>query len=67
LSAAHFFGNVPLLPYKMGLDHPCKPIATLGYYRPGSPAPPVGRRLPLEADAATIEAATWVGLILLLP
>ena len=67
LCGAHFFGNVPLLPYKMGVDRPCDEIATLGYYRPGSAAPPVGRRLPLEADAATIEAATWIGLILLLP
>jgi hypothetical protein len=67
LSGVHFFGNVPLLPYKMGVDRPCDDIATLGYYRPGSAAPPVGRRLPLEADAATIEAATWVGLFLLLP
>jgi hypothetical protein len=66
-SGVHFFGTLPLLPYKMGVDRPCDRIATLGYYRPGSAAPPVGRRLPLEADAATIEAATWVGLILLLP
>jgi hypothetical protein len=67
LSGAHFFGNIPLLPYKMGIDRPCDEIATLGYYRPGSAAPAVGRRLPLEADAASIEAATWIGLILLLP
>jgi hypothetical protein len=51
----------------MGIDRPCDEIAALGYYRPGSVAPAVGRRLPLETDAAAIEAATWIGLILLLP
>jgi hypothetical protein len=67
LSGAHFFGNIPILPYKTGIDPPYELVPTLGYYRPGSPTPPVGRRLPLETDASLIEAATWVGLILLLP
>ncbi len=67
LSGAHFFGTLPLLPYKMGVDRPCDEIATLGYYRPGSAAPAVGRRLPLDRDGAVVETATWVGLILLLP
>jgi hypothetical protein len=67
LSGAHFFGNVPLLPYKMGIDRPCDKIATLGYYRVGSCAPPVGRWLPLEVDAAAFEAVTWIALIAILP
>jgi len=67
LSAAHFFGTVPILPYKMGIDPPCGYVTNLGYYRPGSPTPCIGRRLPLEADAAFYETSTALGLIFLLP
>jgi hypothetical protein len=67
LSAAHFFGNVPLLPYKMGIDSPFGYVTNLGYYRPGSPTPCIGRRLPWETDAAALEAATALSLIFLLP
>ncbi|MGD9635585.1 MAG: hypothetical protein AB7G28_06005 [Pirellulales bacterium] len=38
-SAAHFFGNVVALPYKMGVDCPCECDYTLGHYRPGSCPP----------------------------
>jgi hypothetical protein len=67
LSGFHFFGNVPLLPYKMGIDRPCDKIATLGYYRVGDCVPPVGRWLPLEVDAAAFEAITVIALIAILP
>ena len=67
LSGAHFFGMFPIMPYLIGLDRTHDRIYTLGYYRPGAPTPCLGRRLPLEADAAALEAATWLGLIFLLP
>ena len=67
LSGVHFFGNVPILPYKMGLDRPCDLVATLGYYRPGSVTPEVGRWLPLEADASMFEGLAWAALIFALP
>jgi hypothetical protein len=67
LSGVHFFGTIPILPYKMGIDRPFDSIATLGYYRPGSHTPVVGRWLPLEADAATFEGLTWMALIFALP
>ena len=67
LSGAHFFGSLALLPYKMGVDPPLSRVTNLGYYRVGSPAPCVGRRLPWETDAALIEAGTITGLWLILP
>lgn len=41
LSGVHFFGSIVVLPCKMLIDHPCRQISQLGYYRPGSCAPPV--------------------------
>lgn len=67
LSGAQFFLMLPILPYKMTVDPPPSRKTNLGYYRPGSPTPCVGRRLPLQADAALVEAATWVALAFLLP
>jgi hypothetical protein len=67
LSAAHFFGQVPLLPYKMTVDRPHRCIYTLGHYRPGSPAPYQFQWLPLRADAALVEAGVVTGVIFLLP
>jgi hypothetical protein len=46
LSGVHFFGQFPLMPYKIVVDRPFDKIYTLGYYRPGSPMPCVTRRLP---------------------
>ena len=46
LSGVHFFGQFPLMPYKLLVDRPFEKVYTLGYYRPGSPMPCVARRLP---------------------
>jgi hypothetical protein len=67
ISGAQFFLMLPILPYKMTVDPPRSGKTNLGYYRPGSPTPCVGRRLPLQADAALVEAATWVALVFVLP
>jgi hypothetical protein len=67
LSGVHFFAMFPAIPYRIGMDRTHDRIYTLGYHRPGSPTPCVGRRLPWETDAAGIEAATWIALIFLLP
>lgn len=67
LSGAHFFGILPILPYKTGLDRPLAPVSTLGYYRPGSPAPCVGRRIPWQWDAALIQAGAVVSGVFILP
>ena len=67
LSGAHFFGTFPIIPYKIGLDRLHDRVYVLGYPRPGTPNPSLGRRLPFELDAAGFEAATWLGLLFVLP
>ncbi|MFV2068856.1 MAG: hypothetical protein ACC645_17970 [Pirellulales bacterium] len=67
LSAARFFGSLPVIPYKMGLDHPYDRVSTLGTYRVGTCAPCTHQSLPFGLDAATLEAGTWVGMVFLLP
>jgi hypothetical protein len=67
-SAAHFFGNVVALPYKMGVDCPMECDYTLGHYRPGS-CPPwrwhcCSRCGPLGAASA---GGVAIGLIFLIP
>lgn len=36
ISAAHFFGSIPLLPYKLGANPPLSCDYTLGHWRPGN-------------------------------
>jgi hypothetical protein len=67
ISAAHFFGTAPLLPYKLGLEPALEHVYALGYYRPGSLAPRLLYVPPLRLDAASLEAASITGLILLIP
>jgi hypothetical protein len=50
LSAYHFFGTTLVMPYRLVMDHPYGYISQLGYYRPGSPAPPIGQRVRFRAD-----------------
>ncbi|MBM3999844.1 MAG: hypothetical protein FJ297_09955 [Planctomycetes bacterium] len=67
VSGAHFFLQFPILPYKATIDRPFDCKTNLGYYRPGSPAPCVGRRMPLQADAALVETGVWIALLFVLP
>ncbi len=67
VSGAHFFATVPILPYKMALDAPRRPIYTLGYYRPGSVAPYQFHRLPLRPKAALSAVGIATGLIFAIP
>lgn len=67
MSGAHFFLNVPILPYKMGLYPPGECVYTLGYYRPGSCAPYMLDPLPLSIRAGLAEAGAAVGLAAFLP
>ncbi len=61
VSGAHFFGTVPILPYKMGLQTPNECVYTLGYYRPGSCAPYMISPLGFTWRAAAFEAGVWTG------
>jgi hypothetical protein len=67
MSGAHFFLNVPVLPYKMGLYPPNECIYTLGYYRPGSCAPYMLDPLPLSVRAGLAQAGAVVGMAYLVP
>jgi hypothetical protein len=66
-SAGHFFGTLPLLPYKMTVEPPRECIYTLGHYRPGSHAPPACYFHPPRADGIAVEGAVVTGLIFLIP
>ena len=66
-SGVHFFATFPVIPYEIGLDGTYDLIYTLGYYRPGDCAPPTRQWLPLDWDAAILEAGTMTGLIFLAP
>lgn len=61
LSGAHFFGTLPILPYKMGIATPNECIYTLGYYRPGSCAPYMIEAVPFTWRAAAFEMGAWTG------
>ncbi len=67
VSFAHFFGNVALLPYHMGIETPCECVYTLGYYRPGSCAPYILDPFPVSLRGAAVGAAGYCGVIALFP
>ena len=55
------------LPYQIGLDHPCKCVYPLGYYRPGEPAPKLFYQVPLNAKAAAVSVGFYSGIGVVLP
>jgi hypothetical protein len=61
LSGAHFFVNIAVLPYKMGINPPHECRYALGYYRPGSCAPWLVPPIPLSIRGAAVQAGA-VGL-----
>lgn len=67
VQTAHFFGNVIVLPYKMGVHSPHECIYTLGYYRPGNCAPWIKPPVPISAKGAITQAVTTTGLFWLIP
>ncbi|QEG41663.1 hypothetical protein UC8_36890 [Roseimaritima ulvae] len=67
LSTAHFFVNIAVLPYKMGIHPPTECQYTLGYYRPGSCAPWVVPPVPISLRGAIAEAAVVGGFVGLIP
>jgi hypothetical protein len=67
VSAAHFFGTIPCLPYCMAEHCPCQCEYTLGHYRPGS-CPPWRFQWPsCKPIAAATEAGVVTGLIFAIP
>lgn len=67
LSSAHFFANIAVLPYKMGVHSPHECQYALGYYRPGNCAPWIIPPVPLSLKGAWYQAAAVSGTALLVP
>jgi hypothetical protein len=67
VSGAHFFANVALLPYKMGINPPHECQYTLGYIRPGSCAPWMHQPFPLSARGAATATGFYTGANFLIP
>jgi hypothetical protein len=68
ISGGRFFLTLPIMPYKLGVDHPYDCVTILGHYRPGVCAPCVMQvPPPLQCSAALLEAGTAVGIALLIP
>ncbi len=67
VSGAHFFGTVPILPYKMGLKTPNECVYALGHYRPGNCAPYLIDPIPFTWRAAIFQAGGAVGVAAFLP
>ena len=66
-SAAHFFGNIAILPYNTGVYPPNECRYALGYYRPGDCAPWLRTPLPISRRGMLYQAGFVTGATLLLP
>ncbi|MCG8653219.1 MAG: hypothetical protein MI861_25485 [Pirellulales bacterium] len=67
VSTAHFFANIAVLPYKMGVHAPNECQYALGYYRPGNCAPWIVPPVPISLRGGLSQAATVTGLFWLVP
>lgn len=67
VSSAHFFANIAVLPYKMGVHSPDECQYALGYYRPGNCAPWIVPPVPISAKGALAQGAAMSGLFWLIP
>ncbi|MEM8736007.1 MAG: SHD1 domain-containing protein, partial [Planctomycetota bacterium] len=67
ISTAHFFANIAVLPYKMGIHPPNECQYSLGYYRPGNCAPYMVQPLPLSLRGAAAQAGFVTGAGALIP
>jgi hypothetical protein len=67
ISGAHFFTNIAVLPYKMGINPLGECQYDLGYYRPGNCAPWLLNPLPLSPRGALFQAGAVTGVNYLIP
>lgn len=66
-SIARFGTQFCFLPYQMTIDPPCVEVSPLGWYRPGDCAPKLHYPIPLNAEAAAVQAGYVAGLYFLIP
>lgn len=67
ISGTRFILQLPILPYRMGVDPPLSCVSSLGHQPPGSCVPCIRQTLPIQGNASLVQAATTVGLVFLLP
>jgi hypothetical protein len=67
VSATRFGVQLVGLPYQMTIDPIYKKRYPLGYYRPGEYAPKKLYQIPLNLDAAIVEAGAVTGMFFLIP
>ncbi|MFG0262230.1 MAG: hypothetical protein ACF788_07555, partial [Novipirellula sp. JB048] len=67
VSSAHFFVNIAVLPYKMGVHAPSECQYALGYYRPGNCAPWIKPPVPISVRGGLNQAAFMTGAFWLIP
>ena len=67
IAHAHFFGQLPILPYKMGIYPPWECRYPLGYYRPGNCAPYLVPPFPLSPRGALVETGVVTGIVFATP
>ena len=67
VSGAHFFGNVALLPYHVGVETPCECIYDLGVYRVGDCAPYICDPFPISLRGCCTAAVGYGAVIALFP
>lgn len=67
VSSAHFFANIAVLPYKMGVHKPSECQYALGYYRPGDCAPWIVPPVPISLRGAIYQAGAITGTFWLVP
>ena len=67
LSAAHFCGRLPALPYLYVSQRARECTYTLGHYRPGSQAPYLWYYPRASLMGTTVEGAVAVGMVLAIP
>lgn len=66
-SISRFGLQAAFLPYQMTIDPICKEEYMLGYYRPGDCAPKLHYQVPLNAEAAVVQAGFVSGLYFVIP
>ncbi len=67
VSTVHFFGNIAVLPYKMGIHPPGECQYSLGYFRPGNCAPYMMQPIPWSLRGALMQAGAVTGGAALIP
>jgi len=66
-SGAHFMANLAIVPYRAGIHPHNECIYTLGFFRPGSPAPTIRPGFPLSVKGGLWQAGVLTGGFYLLP